>query len=91
MNLNSIGICFLLLCWLFAFAFFSQRFVYQIRRRRGGGGGFYPTTGSLGNALQQLQTFAQPKIVHVLEEKQNERAEEDDAGGPEDPTNTREP
>jgi hypothetical protein len=40
----------------------------------------------MGNALQKLSVIAQPQVEHVLEEKLSEDADEDDEGGPKDPT-----
>ncbi|HUZ05556.1 MAG TPA: hypothetical protein VMU62_09360 [Acidobacteriaceae bacterium] len=48
--------------------------------------GFYPSSASLGNAFQALQIMAQPEVQYVLEEKLTDKAEDDDDGGPEDPT-----
>jgi hypothetical protein len=47
--------------------------------------GFYPSAGSMGNALQQLQVFAQPETRYLVAEKLVESAEDDEEGGPEDP------
>lgn len=67
--------------------FFYQRWRWRRRKRMGGSHlGFYPSGASLGNALQQLQAIAQPQVEYVLEEKLDEEADEDDAGGPDDPT-----
>lgn len=54
-------------------------------RARMRGRGFYPGTTELGNALHQLQRIAQPQVRYVLEEKLDEREDEDDEGGPDDP------
>jgi hypothetical protein len=83
--------CLLIGFWLFivfvGFAFFFQRFRWRRRKRLGRRHlGFYPTSTSMGNALQQLQVFAQPRMEYVLQEKFDEDTDEDDAGGPEDPT-----
>ena len=48
--------------------------------------GFYPSSLSLGNAMQSLQVFTRPTVEYVLEEKDDEDAEEADEGGPDDPT-----
>jgi hypothetical protein len=77
--------------WLFIVfvgcAFFFQRFRWRRRKRLGRRHlGFYPNSTSMGNALQQLQIFAQPWAEYVLQEKFDEDADEDDVGGPEDPT-----
>ena len=68
-------------------AFFFQRYRYRRRKRSGKSNwGFYPSWASMGNALQKLSALAQPQVVHVLEEKLLEAADEDDEGGPKDPT-----
>lgn len=48
--------------------------------------GFYPSFLLLGNAMQNLQVFTRPTVAYVLKEKYDEDAEEDDDGGPDDPT-----
>ena len=71
----------------FMCAFFYQRLRYRRNKRRGKSRwGFYPSSASLGNALQELQTIAQPQVQYVLEEKLDEPAEDDDEAGPDDPT-----
>jgi hypothetical protein len=47
--------------------------------------GFYPTGASMGNALQVLQAFVNPEVLHVIEERLEEPEEEDDETGPKDP------
>ena len=70
----------------FAIAFFFQRYRWRRRKRQGKSNwGFYPSSASLGNALQELSVMAQPQVEHVLEEKLNEDAEDDSEGGPENP------
>lgn len=46
--------------------------------------GDVPAWGSLSNAFLEIQSIMQPQMEHVLEAKQEdeERVEEDDAGGP---------
>jgi hypothetical protein len=74
------------LATLFAFSFVLQRFYWKRRGRgRKSKFGFYPSTQSLGNALQALQVMAQPQVRHVVEEKLQEEAEEDDEGDLNDP------
>jgi hypothetical protein len=71
---------------LVAIAFFYQRYRWRRRKSRGKGNwGFYPSTASMGNALQQLSVIAQPQVEYVLEEKLSEDSEEDDEGAPKDP------
>jgi hypothetical protein len=67
-------------------AFFFQRYRWRRRKRKGKSNwGFYPSSASMGNALQELSVIAQPQVEHVLEEKSNEDTEDDSEGGPEDP------
>jgi hypothetical protein len=40
---------------------------------------------SLGNALQQLQVLAEPRVAYVVEEKLDEETNEDEESGPDDP------
>jgi hypothetical protein len=47
----------------FAIAFFFQRYRWRRRRRQGKSNwGFYPSSASLGNALQELSVMAQPQV-----------------------------
>ena len=67
-------------------AFFFQRYRWRRRKRKGKSNwGFYPSSASMGNALQELSVITQPQVEHVLEEKLNEDAEDDSDAGPEDP------
>ena len=78
------GLYFISVC--FAIAFFFQRCRWRRRKRQGKSNwGFYPSSASLGNALQELSVMAQPQVERVLEEKSNEDAEDDSEGGPENP------
>ncbi|MCU1226718.1 MAG: hypothetical protein JWQ42_4811 [Edaphobacter sp.] len=69
----------------FAIAFLFQRYRWGRKRQGKSNWGFYPSSASLGNALQELSVMAQPQVEHVLEEKLNEDAEDDSEGGPENP------
>lgn len=78
--------CFCVMSVL-TFLFFFQRIRWRFRKWRGKAGfGFYPSSAALGNALQSLQSMAQSNVEYILEEKLSEEAEEEDAGGPEDPS-----
>jgi hypothetical protein len=67
--------------------FYFKRVRWRSKRRSGRRDlGFYPRSLSLGNAMQNLQVFTRPTVAYVLEEKYDEDAEEDDDGGPDDPT-----
>ena len=88
LNLDLILPCGLFaLMAFFTIAFFFQRYKWRRRKRKGKSSnwGFYPSSSSLGNALQQLSVFAHPHVAYVIEEKLNEDAEDDSEGGPEDP------
>jgi hypothetical protein len=71
---------------VFACVFLYQRWRWQRRRRKGKPAGFYPRGAALGNALQQLQSIAEPQNKYVIEEKLKEEVDEDGEGGPDDPT-----
>jgi hypothetical protein len=45
--------------------------------------GYYPSSFALGMALQFMQVFHRPSMAYVLEANQNEDADEDDEGDPE--------
>jgi len=47
--------------------------------------GRYRGGAALGNALQNLQVFVQPRAEHVIAELLEEPAEDDDEAGPKDP------
>ena len=49
--------------------------------------GFFPTYTSAGNAFQQLQMLAEPRIEYVIREKAIDEGEKDDDGKPEDEAN----
>jgi hypothetical protein len=67
--------------------FYLKRLRWRSKRRSGRRDlGFYPRSLSLGNAMQNLQVFTRPTVAYVLEEKYDEDADEDDDGGPDDPT-----
>jgi hypothetical protein len=77
---------------------FMQRMLWRWRKKRGKNGsgcgdgfqrgvwGFYPTSASIGNALQVLQAIAEPQVQYVIEERLEDPADEDDEAGPKDPT-----
>src|ERR1019366_10276530 len=66
---------------------FVQRTVCWWRMKAGKSTvGFYPTGASMGNALQVLQAFVNPEALHVIEEKLEEPADEENETGPKDPT-----
>jgi hypothetical protein len=45
--------------------------------------GFCPSSAAMGMALLFMQVFHRPSVAHVLEEKQDVDADEDDEGDPE--------
>jgi hypothetical protein len=64
-----------------------RRVVWRWRKKPGKSKlGFYPSGASIGNALQVLQAIAEPQVQHVIEERLEEPAEDDDQAGPNDPT-----
>jgi hypothetical protein len=86
MDFSSIlMLCLLSYLFFVACVFLFRRFLWRLKKRLGKEPGFYPTTTSLGNAFQNLQVIAQPQVEHVLEEKQEEGAEDDDEGAPKGP------
>src|SRR5579864_3420982 len=87
MNLNLLLLgTFLAIFTLFTLVFLLQRARYKYRKRRGKRNlGFYPSTAALGITLLGLQTIAQPDLIHALEQRQTEAAEDDDEGDPDDP------
>jgi hypothetical protein len=61
-----------------------RRFLWRRGRRLGKRNlGFYPTSFALGIMLQFMQVYWRPSVAYVLEEKQDEDADEDDNGDPE--------
>lgn len=66
--------------------YYFKRVRWKRKLRAGRDVGFYPSSLSLGNAMQRLQVFTRPTVEYVLEEKDDEDAEEADEGGPDDPT-----
>jgi hypothetical protein len=64
---------------------FSIVFAWQRLRWRRTGRGFRPSGAALGNALQQLQTIAEPQTQYVIEEKEEDEVDDEDTGGPDDP------
>lgn len=73
--------------------YFLFRLLWRLRKRlRGKDSGFCPSSSALGTAFQRsLQAFYQPNVAYVLEAKENEQAEEDDDGDPENLTGKLEP
>jgi hypothetical protein len=71
---------FLLFCGLFGLMFHLQRKRYRQRLRARREPGFYPGTREFGNALHNLQIFAQPRIAYVQQVKEKKLAEDDDSG-----------
>ncbi len=47
--------------------------------------GHVPTYGTLGNAFLELQSLAQPEKQYVIEMKQEEKKDQEDPTGPDDP------
>jgi len=55
-----------------------QRVRWQWGNRREKESGRYRGGAALGNALQAIQAFAQPHVKHVIEQRVDEAAEEED-------------
>jgi hypothetical protein len=74
---------------LFAFCigvFYVKRALWVSRNRaKGGSRKLYRGGAALGNALQELQVFVQPRAEHVIQERLEEVVDEDDSGEPKDP------
>jgi len=84
---SGIALCFWLFAALIAVVFFWKR--WRWRRNKASGKhrlGFYPNAATLGNALQVLQILTAPHTEYILEQKLAEPAEDEDSGGPDDPT-----
>jgi hypothetical protein len=74
---------FVLVCGVL---FYLRRFLWRLRKGQGRRHlGFCPTYTSAGNALQALQVMAQPRAEHVLAEKFDDEADDDDEGDPDHP------
>jgi hypothetical protein len=65
---------------LFFFGLFGLLFSLQRRLYRKRKSGFYPTSRSLGDALETLQIFAQPRIAYIQQVKEKKLAEDDENG-----------
>jgi len=72
-----LGLMFLFVVLPFLCVFFILRFRWWLNRRR-----FRPSYASLGNAFEQLQALAVPKIEYSLQEQQREKLSQEDEGGP---------
>ena len=76
-----------LLFALFIGVFCVKRVLWIWRvRAEGGSAGQYCGGAALGNALQELQAFVQPRTEYVIQERLEETVDEDDNGEPKDPT-----
>lgn len=84
---SGIALGFWLFAALIAIVFFWKRWRYRRNKARGKRRlGYYPNAATLGNALQVLQILTAPHTEYVLEQKLAEPAEDEDSGGPDDPT-----
>jgi hypothetical protein len=66
--------------------FYLRRALWSKQRPGKKSRGFYPTTFSLGLAFQMVQLFAEPGQKHVVVERLQESADEDNEGDPENLT-----
>ena len=83
MNFDLLLLAQLYLCAIFvACAFVFQRLRWKRRKQRGKKNlGFYPSSTSLGNALHQLQSIAEPTVKYVIVETIDDAdPDEQDAG-----------
>lgn len=62
-----------------------QRALWHWKNRGNKNKGRYRGGAALGNALQNLQVFVQPRAEHVIAELLEDPAEDDDEGGAKDP------
>jgi hypothetical protein len=81
---SVLALLFWMCCVAFGVVFLLLRLRYRSRMRRGKRPGFYPGVGALGNALHTLQITAVPQIKYVMEEKEDDHAEDADSGDSED-------
>jgi len=59
---------------------------WKRKRRRGEKNtGFCPSSLALGGAMLFLQLIIRPSLIRVIEQRQQEEADEDDQGDPESP------
>ena len=78
--------CILLFGIFIAAIFVIQRVRHRSRKHRGKKRwGYYPSAATIGNALQILEVFTRPSVKHVIEEKFDDSAQDDESGGPDDP------
>jgi hypothetical protein len=83
MDFSGIGAVYLIIFVVVAYVLLLWNRHRAKRRRKSG---FYRTSSSVGNVLLEMQKFAHPSVEHVLQQKLDEREDEDDEGGPKDPT-----
>jgi hypothetical protein len=78
--------CILLFGIFIAAIFLLQRLRHRTRKRSGKKRwGYYPSAATIGNALQTLQALTRPSVKHVIEQKLDDAAQDDESGGPDDP------
>ena len=79
----AMGAPFLAICAILVY-YQLRRAAWRRNKRRGKKKwGFYPSSFALGMAFQFIQVFYRPSVDNVIEVKQNEDADEDDEGEPE--------
>jgi hypothetical protein len=91
MSVDTLRLCFLFsisspfLAIVLILAYYVlRRAVWRQGKRLGWKSlGYYPSSFALGMALQFTQVFHRPSMAYVLEARQNEDADEDDEGDPE--------
>ncbi len=90
MAASVLALLFWMLCAAFGAVFLLLRLRYRWRVRRGKPSGFYPSTAALGNALHTIQITAVPQIEYVMQEKEDDHAEDAESGDPDDEAAMRE-
>jgi hypothetical protein len=65
--------------------FYVRRAQWRWRNRGKKNPGRYRGGAALGNALQNMQAFVQPRAEHMIVEMLKEPADEDDEAAPKDP------
>jgi hypothetical protein len=65
--------------------YYLLRLVVQWLKPQGRRRVFCPSSFALGMAFQFMQVYHRPRMIHVLEAKQEQQAEEDESGDPDTP------
>lgn len=87
---NFLALLLCVFCAAYGAVFLLLRLRQRVRVSRGKTPGFYPSAGALGNALHTLQITAVPQIEYVMQEKEDDHAEDAESGDPDDEAAMRE-